>query len=297
MNIERPLISKHCGFCNIEFSTKNSRAIYCSISCANKASKQRVKGKIRAIENKQKLHSELHNISLKEYLSINDSARLLGVSRSTIYRYINSEVIIASRIGKRLVIKKSDIETLFHQNKLEPTTESTKPILNSQIQSNQYYTLKEVLDKYIISDSWFFVISKRYNIKRILLHGNTLYDKKNVDTVLSDKKKRDLKNYMTAKEIADQYKMTLESTYSFTSREKIPSIKVSKTTYYSRKHVHIARGDTSSLETDYYSTEEAMTKYNLSRSSLYNLIRYHNLPKIKKGKFIYIDKIALDHLF
>ena len=153
------------------------------------------------------------------------------------------------------------------------------------------------MGKYTISNSWFYTLAKRHKIDKTLSNGKTYYNKQQVDKMLGNKKVDDLINYMTAIEIANDYNMTIESTYTFTSREKIPSIKIKNTTYYSKKHVHIAKGEIKKLETDYYTTKEATKKYKLSRNALYNLIRYHNIPKIKNGKYIYIDKIALDHLF
>ena len=48
---------------------------------------------------------------------------------------------------------------------------------------------------------------------------------------------------------------------------------------------------------EYYTVEEAMAKYNLTRDTLYHHIRYNNVPKIKDGRYIKISKPELDAIF
>lgn len=293
MGRDKPIRSLKCKFCNSQFTTFNIRALYCSTLCANKASKRRVKERQqKELENKQ-LQSNKIELSQKEFLSINDTATLIGVSRSTVYRYINTGELKASRIGKRILLKASDLDLLFHENLIEIKI-AYNPSPNDL---TDYYSLDDIFQKFTISKSWLYKLIKDNNIQNVTHNGRNFYKKEDINTICSDKKNRDLSHFITIEEIAKDYNLTIDSTYTFLSREKIKSTKIGSKAYYSRNEVRKARGDTSSLETDYYSTEEVMSKYNLSRSSLYNLIRYHNIPKIKNGKFIYIDKIALDHLF
>ena len=41
---------------------------------------------------------------------------------------------------------------------------------------------------------------------------------------------------------------------------------------------------------------EAMEKFNLTRDQLYHYAKYHNIPKVKKGKYTLISKTELDKL-
>jgi len=50
----------------------------------------------------------------KEYLSINEACLLIGASRWTLYRLIESQKIIATKIGRRTIVKKSTIDNLFN---------------------------------------------------------------------------------------------------------------------------------------------------------------------------------------
>ncbi|MCR1858885.1 DNA-binding protein, partial [Phocaeicola vulgatus] len=40
----------------------------------------------------------------------------------------------------------------------------------------------------------------------------------------------------------------------------------------------------------------AMEKFNLTRDQLYHYAKYHNIPKVKKGKYTLISKPELDKL-
>ena len=65
---------------------------------------------------------------------------------------------------------------------------------------------------------------------------------------------------------------------------------------YSKKHVDIAKGVAAPEEPQYYTVAEAMEKFNLTRDQLYHYAKYHNIPKVKKGKYTLISKPELDKL-
>lgn len=63
--------------------------------------------------------------------------------------------------------------------------------------------------------------------------------------------------------------MTTSAIYSFVSRFAIPKKKIKRQVFYSKKHVDIAK-DLAKAEPEYYTTAEAMEKYNLTRDQLYH---------------------------
>ena len=66
--------------------------------------------------------------------------------------------------------------------------------------------------------------------------------------------------------------------------------------YYSKKHGDIAKGVATPEAPQYYTGSEAMEKFNLTRDQFYHYAKYHNLPKVKKGKYTLISKSELDKL-
>lgn len=46
-----------------------------------------------------------------------------------------------------------------------------------------------------------------------------------------------------------------------------------------------------------YTITEVQTKYNISPAGLYVLVQKHNIPKIKKWRYVYVPKELIDNLF
>lgn len=64
-----------------------------------------------------------------------------------------------------------------------------------------------------------------------------------------------------------------------------------------QKHVDIAKGLIASEEPKYYTIAEAMERFNLTRDQLYHYVKYHNIPRIKVGKYTKILWAELDKFF
>lgn len=107
-------IEKKCFFCGTTFIARTTVTKHCSNSCAKKAYKARKrKEKIDTVTLRIKEEDYSPTIKEKEYLSIKESSLLLGVSRWTIYRLIQKKLLNAKKIGRRVIIKKIDIEKLM----------------------------------------------------------------------------------------------------------------------------------------------------------------------------------------
>ena len=88
--------------------------------------------------------------------------------------------------------------------------------------------------------------------------------------------------------------MTLSAIYSFVSKNVIPKKKEGITVCYSKKHFDIAKGVAEPEKPQYYTIPEAMEKFNLTRDQLYHYVKYHNITRIKVGKYTKIRKPELD---
>ena len=65
-------------------------------------------------ETKQVIAKPIEEIKAKGFLSITDTCKLLGISCWTIWRIIKKEEIKAVKIGKRVVISRESINSLFN---------------------------------------------------------------------------------------------------------------------------------------------------------------------------------------
>ena len=118
-NIRINRICKHCGEV---FVAKTFKTQFCSHSCNSKDYKKREK--IRKIEESQEEYkSDLKNsksqsmnmeeLKSKIYLSIAEVCLLVGMSDSTIRKFVKEGRLKIIRLGKKHLILKSQIENLM----------------------------------------------------------------------------------------------------------------------------------------------------------------------------------------
>ena len=118
-NIRINRICKHCGEV---FVAKTYKTQFCSHSCNSKDYKKREK--IRKIEeSKEEYKSDLKNsksqsmnmeeLKSKIYLSIAEVCLLVGMSDSTIRKFVKEGRLKTIRLGKKHLILKSQIENLM----------------------------------------------------------------------------------------------------------------------------------------------------------------------------------------
>jgi len=53
------------------------------------------------------------SLKTKEFLSIQEAADLLGASRWTIQRLVQRNVLNAAKLGRRTILRRSEIDNLF----------------------------------------------------------------------------------------------------------------------------------------------------------------------------------------
>ena len=151
--------------------------------------------------------------------------------------------------------------------------------------------------KCIYNESYIFRIVKENNIPKTFVNGKSHFSKKHIDSHF-DKKgfgtTQHIEEWYSVKEIQDKYALSLPAIYSFVSERNIPRKKEGKNVFYSQRHFDLAKGY---ITPEYYTVEEAMQKYNLTRDSLYNRLKINNIPRVKTGKYIKISKPELDKLF
>jgi excisionase family DNA binding protein len=112
-------VSRACAHCSTPFAARTTATLYCSKSCGRKFNKQKIMSKKIDVSNKEtiaQINFSLERVKLKEYLSIADTTILLGVSRSTLYRVLQSNDIAITKVGGRTIVRRTDINLFFNQN-------------------------------------------------------------------------------------------------------------------------------------------------------------------------------------
>ena len=115
-------INRICKYCGEVFVAKTFKTQFCSHSCNSKDYKKREKIR-RMEESKEEYKSDLKNsksqsINMEElkskiYLSIAEVCLLVGMSDSTIRKFVKEGRLKTIRLGKKHLILKSQIENLM----------------------------------------------------------------------------------------------------------------------------------------------------------------------------------------
>lgn len=290
-------ITKICQWCGVEFEAQKVSTKYCSHRCANLAYKQAVRDKrVKQAEAETlsiKLEKPIENVKDKEYLSFAQAGKLLGLSRQAVYNMVKAGNLKASKISSRLsFIRRVDIDAMLENRPYKTLhPKDTVPITD-------FYTIAEIKEKFGVKESWIYEIAKEHNIPRTFNRGRTYWSKKHIDSYFAKKAPdASITEWYSVAELQEKFGMTLSAIYTFVYKNVIPKRKEGKMVYYSKKHFDIAKGIATPEEPQYYTIPEAMEKYNLTRDQLYHYVKYHNITRIKVGKYTKILRSELDKFF
>ena len=290
-------ITKICQWCGVEFEAQKVSTKYCSHRCANLAYKQAVRDKrVKQAEAETlsiKLEKPIENVKDKEYLSFAQAGKLLGLSRQAVYNMVKAGNLKASKISSRLsFIRRADIDAMLENRPYKTLhPKDTVPITD-------FYTTAEIKEKFGVKESWIYEIAKEHNIPRTFNRGRTYWSKKHIDSYFAKKAPdASITEWYSVAELQEKFGMTLSAIYTFVYKNVIPKRKEGKMVYYSKKHFDIAKGIATPEEPQYYTIPEAMEKYNLTRDQLYHYVKYHNITRIKVGKYTKILRSELDKFF
>lgn len=287
-------ITKICEFCGRSFIARKCSTRFCCKRCAEHAYKQQ-KRNLHVAEQQGIANSVgLDKISEREYISPTQCAILIGVSRRTLYRYLEANKIPCCQFRGCTRIRRKDVESLFGNS-----TEYIKREKKQAEPIEEFYTTKEILEKFGISNSWLFKMAKERNIPKTVVRGKTLWSRKHIDKALADKQPAELvaEEWYSVEEVCAKFNMSKEAVYRFVSERKIDKRKDKCKVFYSRRQFDKAMGVECNLVPEYYTMPEAMARYNMTRDQLSHYIRTHNIPRTYEGRYVRIDRKALDALF
>lgn len=178
--------TKICVYCSTEFIAFKATTKYCSHVCNSRDYKQNkrleLKKKVDLINDKirNQSYEELNN---KIYLNVKETAKLLGIDDNTIYRYIYSGRLKATKFSSRLtIIAKKDIVNLFGEEFKYIKTD--RPHYNGV---EGYYTIEEIKQLSGLKESRIWNIIRTYQIPRTKIGKFSNISKKHIDNYFSKK--------------------------------------------------------------------------------------------------------------
>lgn len=287
-------IQKKCEWCGKLFIAHKTSTRCCSHRCANLAYKERTRQK-RVSEFQTMVNQQIEKEDCidKDFFTPSEAAKYIGISRATFYRYLETNLIKSVQLKRKTIIRKRDIEALF-----DNASPYKKHLPRSKQSITDFYTIAEIKEKCGVKESWIYEIAKEHNIPRTFNRGRTYWSKKHIDSYFAKKAPdASITEWYSVAELQEKFGMTLSAIYTFVYKNVIPKRKEGKMVYYSKKHFDIAKGIATPEEPQYYTIPEAMEKYNLTRDQLYHYVKYHNITRIKVGKYTKILRSELDKFF
>lgn len=171
---------KICILCGNEFIALKSTTKYCSHKCNSRAYKKNRRMELKATIDNQT--ERVRNQSYKElnekfYLSISETAKLLGVCNKTIYKYVYIGKLKATKLSARLtIISKKDILKIFGPEYTYIKTD--RPNFNGV---DGYYTIVEIKQLYGLKERRIWDIIRIYKIPKVKIGKYTHISKKHID--------------------------------------------------------------------------------------------------------------------
>ena len=291
-------IERICEWCGKQFTAQTTVTRFCSKRCSEHAYKERLRQKKISLSNQETAHNSRGKESRnKEFLTPSETARYLGVGRTYIYDCINRGKIKVTRIGRKTLISKADIQAMFDFLTPKEST-STEPAEKKSKSLADFYTRADIREKYGVKDSWIYKVVAENNVPKTIIRGKAYFSKSHIDRLFSARKENpEITEWYSVEDIQSQYGMTLSAIYCLVSKVGIPKRKEGSKVYYSKYHFDVAKGTKSAENIEFISVAEAMDKYSLTRDQLYHYVKTYKITKLKSGKYVKLNAKELEALF
>ena len=271
---------------------------FCSKRCSEHSYKERMRQKKMALSNMETSQCNLDRKSKdKDFLTPTETAQYLGVGRTYIYDCINRGKIKVTRIGRKTLISKADIQSMF--DFLSPKESEPVEVTEKKGKSiSEFYTRAEIREKYGVKDSWIYKVVAENNVPKTILRGKAYFSKSHIDRLFSARKENpEITEWYSVEDIQEKYGMTLSAIYSLVSKIGIPKRKEGPKVYYSKYHFDVAKGAKSAEDVEFISVPEAMGKYSLTRDQPYHYVKTYKITKLRCGKHVKLNAKELEALF
>lgn len=291
-------IERICEWCGNRFMAQTTVTRFCSKRCSEHSYKERMRQKKMALSNMETSQCNLDRKSKdKDFLTPTETAQYLGVGRTYIYDCINRSKIKVTRIGRKTLISKADIQAMF--DFLSPKEGEPVEVTEKKSKSiSDFYTRAEIREKFGVKDSWIYKVVAENNVPKTIIRGKAYFSKSHIDRLFSARKENpEITEWYSVEDIQEKYGMTLSAIYSLVSKIGIPKRKEGPKVYYSKYHFDVAKGAKSAEDVEFISVADAMEKYSLTRDQLYHYVKTYKITKLRCGKYVKLNAKELEALF
>ena len=290
MSTSKFRVLRTCEFCGKEFYAQKVTTRFCSRRCNELAYKQRRRQRQITEAEARVLQKPIEEVGNKEFLSLQDTSVLFGITKRSVYNLIYNGVLQAFKLSSRMtLIRRADIERIFESHvytkKVKP---ERKPI-------TEFYTTAEIKEKFGVSESWVFKIGKEKNIPKILHHGKTYWSKQHVEKHFSKHIENNaIVEWYSVQDMMEKFNMTTSAVYCFVSKFGIPKKKVKSSVFYSKQHVDAAKGINEPPKEEFYTMKEAVEHFGMTEDQIYKYAKKAKVSKHMEGRIVLMNKQELD---
>ena len=290
MSTSKFRVLRTCEFCGKELYAQKVSTRYCSKRCNELAYKQRRRQRQITEAEARVLQKPIEEVGNKEFLSLQDASVLFGITKRSVYNLIYNGVLQAFKFSSRMTfVRKADIERMFeghiYTKKVKP---ERKPI-------TEFYTTKEIQEKFGVSEAWVFKLAKEKKIPKVLHHGKTYWSKQHVDKHFAKHiENNNIVEWYSVQDMMEKFNMTTSAVYCFVSKFNIPKKKIKTSVYYSKQHVDAAKGINEPPKEEFYTMKEAVQHFGMTEDQIYKYAKKAKVSKHMEGRIVLMNKRELD---
>jgi excisionase family DNA binding protein len=229
----------------------------------------------------------------RTYFSISEAARLLGVSRPTIYARIRSGELLAVKVSPRTL--RIPIEEIKAQPiRYAPAPSSIRDIRRAL---ETMITRDEAIAKYGISQQWFYKKVRAAGIKAMRYGTKAYYRKDAIHRLFFKRKYPEITDWTTSEELAKEFGIGRKTICTLARKFDIPRVRTKRNLLISRKDWLFHRMEMPDLQKNYLTVSQAIKLYHIGLTTFYNGVNTNNVTRRRQGREVYFPKADLDRLF
>lgn len=282
-------IEKRCKWCGKTFIAHTLNTQYCSHTCNSRAYKDKKRKEKIAQVQQADLSEHLEPISAKrkEFLSPREAAALLGVSRSTLYRYLGDGLLPVLQLPGRTIIRREDIESLFDK----------APLYQKKVDRAQagFWTIADITEKYGISEKKVRAMLSKIEPEKVFRSNRCYYLSSQIEEYFSSLHIGEDPvpgGHVTVAEAMEYYGMSKHAVLCFVKRHNIPRLRKGRIVYYSRPHIESIKykGNENAPDPDFYSLAEIYRVYGLTKDQVRWHLKKQQIAVKRIGKQLLINR-------
>ena len=290
MSTSKFRVLRTCEFCGKEFYAQKVSTRYCSKRCNELAYKQRRRQRQITEAEAGILQKPIEEVGNKEFLSLQDASVLFGITKRSVYNLIYNGVLQAFKFSSRMTfVRKADIEIMFEGHLY------TKKVKPERKTITEFYTTKEIQEKFGVSEAWVFKLAKEKKIPKVLHHGKTYWSKQHVEKHFAKHiENNSIVEWYSVQDMMEKFNMTTSAVYCFVSKFNIPKKKIKTSVYYSKQHVDAVKGINEPPKEEFYTMKEAVQHFGMTEDQIYKYAKKAKVSKHMEGRIVLMNKRELD---